>query len=228
MLKAIAVVACKPQADWLKLVKATGVSLAQTVSSGSFSSFNANFAGIMKEAEPNLFTLGDMLPPEKWVHAVILATDEVQRFSGDHTTPQAQFLQYIHDANQIQLLLTFVFAGLGDTDSRVNARGITNGVFPHTIGALRPIELQQVVNGFCECFGIEIGKQYEQLHVFFVATDCWPRHIYWAQKALAESLLQPDVKGELDKISNWSQAERRRDQYRSGYYQNRNSKDLRR
>jgi len=156
------------------------------------------------------------------------AIDEAQRFAGDHTTPHAQFLQYIHDANQIQLPLTLVFAGLGDTGNRVDEMGITNGVFPYMIGALRPKELKHVVDGFCQYFGIEIGKQYEQLHSFFDSTECWPRHIYWAQKALSESILKPDVNGHLDKMSDWSVAEKRRDQYRIGYYENRNSEDMRR
>ncbi len=124
--------------------------------------------------------------------------------------------------------LTIVFAGLGDTDNRVDEMGITNGVFPHTIGPLRPQELEQVVDGFCTYFGIQIGKQYERLHSFFDSTECWPRHICWAQKALSESLLPRDVNGQLDKISDWSAAEKRRDQYRIGYYENRNSEDMRR
>ncbi len=229
VLKAIAVVASKQKADWLNMVAAAGSDLAQRANSISFLLFSADFASMVKDTEPeDLFALRDMLPPEKWANPVILAIDEAQRFAGDHTTPHAQFLQYIHDANQIQLPLTIVFAGLDDTDNRVDEMGVTNGVFPHTIGALRPQELEQIVDGFCTYFGIQIGKQYERLHSFFDSTECWPRHICWAQKALSESLLPRDVNGQLDKISDWSAAEKRRDQYRIGYYENRNSEDMRR
>ncbi len=229
VLKAIAVVAAKPQADWFKLLRATGAGLAQRAGSISFLSFSADFSSITRETEPtDLFMLRDILPSEKWVHPVILAIDEAQRFSGDPATPHAQFLQYIHDARQVHLPLTLVFAGLGDTEDRVDEMGITNGVFSHTIGAFNPKELQQVVNGFCTYFGIKTGQHHQRIHSFFVSTEAWPRHIYWAQKALAESLLRPDVDGDLDRISDWSIAERRRDQYRIGYYQNRNSVDMRR
>ena len=229
VLKAIAVVASKPKSDWLNMVKTVGSDLAQRVGSIRFLSFSADFANMVKETEPeDLFALRDMLPPEKWGNPVILAIDEAQRFSGDHTTLHAQFLQYIHDANQIQLPLTLVFAGLGDTDKRVDEIGITNGVFPYTIGALTPKELEQVVDGFCKYFGLRIGSQYERLHSFFNSTECWPRHIYWTQKALSESILQPDVNGHLDRITDWTIAEKRRDQYRIGYYENRNSEEMRR
>ena len=229
VMKAIAVVASKPKIEWLNIIKNAGVGLARRAGSLSFLSFSADFANMVKETEPkDLFALRNMLPPDKWVNPVILAIDEAQRFAGDHTSPHAEFLQYVHDAIQAPMPLTLVFAGLGDTEARVNEMGITNGILPYTIGALTPKEREQVVDGFCTHFGITVGCLHERLHSFFDSTDGWPRHIYWAQRALAETLLKPEINGRLAKIYDWNSVENQRDQFRIGYYENRNSPDMKR
>lgn len=229
VLKAIAVVASKPKAEWFTTLKNAGAGLARRAGSISILSFSADFANMVKDTEPeDLFALRKIVQPDQWVNPVILAIDEAQRFAGDQTTPHAAFLQYIHDATQAPMPLTLVFAGLGDTTNRVNEMGLTNGVFAYTIGALTPKEREQVVDGFTKHFNILVGRQHERLHSFFDSTDGWPRHIYWAQRALAETLLTPEIDGHLDKITNWSKAEQRRDQFRIGYYENRNSAEMKR
>ncbi|MCY4303819.1 MAG: ATP-binding protein [Aestuariivita sp.] len=228
VLKAIAVIASKPQADWLTMIKRTGANVARRTGSVSFLSLSIDFANMVRADAPHtLYDLQQMLPAEKWVNPVILAIDEAQRFSEYTTNDHAELLHYIHDAQQIHLPLTLVFAGLGDTENHVNAMGITNGVFAHTIGALTLRESTEVIDGFCTHFGINVSTaQHEPLHDFFISTEGWPRHIYWAQKSLAEVLIHPDIHGDLSKIADWSAAEQRRDQYRIGYYQDRHSIDM--
>ncbi|MCY4303820.1 MAG: ATP-binding protein [Aestuariivita sp.] len=230
VLKAIAVIASKPQADWLTMIKRTGANVARRTGSVSFLSLSIDFANMVRADAPHtLYDLQQMLPAEKWVNPVILAIDEAQRFSEYTTNDHAELLHYIHDAQQIHLPLTLVFAGLGDTENHVNAMGITNGVFAHTIGALTLRESTEVIDGFCTHFGINVSTaQHEPLHDFFISTEGWPRHIYWAQKSLAEVLIHPDIHGDLSKIADWSAAEQRRDQYRLGYYNNRNSTAMKR
>ena len=50
------------------------------------------------------------------------------------------------------------------------------------------------------------------------ATDGWPRHVHWAQQALAEALLFPGIDGHADRITDWSAVQRRSDTLRYGYY----------
>ncbi|MCY4314468.1 MAG: ATP-binding protein [Gammaproteobacteria bacterium] len=224
VMKAIVIAASKPKNQWLASLKTRGSDLGQRIGNVSFLSFRADFAQMTQPRGPDdLYTLARMVPTGKWEHPVILAIDEAQRLRGDITTPHAEFLQAIHDANRVPLPLTLVFAGLGDTQERVNDMGITNCVHVFAVGALNRKEQAQVVDGFCEHFGVEVGTHRERLHSFFEPTDGWPRHIYWAQCALAETLLVPDVDGHLDKVSDWSTIEQRRDRLRIRYYEDRRS-----
>lgn len=49
-------------------------------------------------------------------------------------------------------------------------------------------------------------------------TNGWPRHVHWAQQALAEAALKPDVDGDLDRITDWDTVQARSDALRYGYY----------
>ena len=106
--------------------------------------------------------------------------------------------------------------------------GITNGIAALTVDVLNGQEQTQVIDGFCTYFGVDVGSQRKTLHTFFESTDGWPRHIFWAQQALAEILFQPEVNGNLDRITDWAIAEQRRDQFRIGYYEDRRSLALKR
>ncbi|MDE2722069.1 MAG: ATP-binding protein [Gemmatimonadota bacterium] len=224
VMKAIVIAASKPQGQWFSALKTRGSDLGQRIGNVSFLSFQADFAQMTQPRGPDdLYSLARMVPSGKWEHPVILAIDEAQRLRGDIATPYAEFLQAIHDANRVPLPLTLVFAGLGDTQERVNNIGITNCVNVFAVGALNRQEQTQVIDGFCECFGVEVGTSRERLHSFFESTDGWPRHIYWAQCALAETLLEPDIDGHMDKVFDWLTVEQRRDRFRIGYYEDRRS-----
>ena len=227
VMKAIVIAASKPKHQWVEALKTKGSDFGQRIGNVNFLSFGADFAQMTTIRGPDdLYTLAKMVPSGKWENPVMLAIDEAQRLRGDITTPHAKFLQAIHDANRVPLPLTLVFAGLGDTQERVNEIGMTNCVHVFSVGAFNRTEQALVVDGFCEHFGIEVGAHYARLHSFFASTDGWPRHIYWAQCALAESLLEPDVDGHLDKVSDWLTMEHRRDRFRVGYYEDRRSSAL--
>jgi len=112
------------------------------------------------------------------------------------------------------LPLTLVFAGLGDTKERINEIGITNGAYAFDVGALAAHEQAQVIEGFCAHFGLTVGHQRNRLYAFFEPTEGWPRHLYWAQRALAEIVPDPAINGHLDNIPDWTILEHRRDQFR--------------
>jgi len=229
VLKSIALAASAPQQAWIQTVTQIGSYIGTRLGEISLFGLSADIARLVENTPPtNLYDLGMILPASRWVHPVILAVDEAQRLRGDTTTPSAHFLKSIHDARQIGLPLTLIFAGLGDTKDRINEIGITNGAYAFHVGALEAHEQGYVIDGFCDHFGLKIGRQQDRLHAFFEPTEGWPRHIYWAQRALAETLLDPSIEGHLDAIPDWPRIARRRDQFRMGYYQDRTSSDMER
>ena len=227
VLKSIAMAASAPRQDWIKTITHMGSYVGTRLGEISVLGFSTDFARLVESSHPkDLYELGKVVPSSKWVHPVILAVDEAQRLRGGKSTFYAQCLQSIHDAHQIRLPLTLVFAGLGDTQERVNELGITNGAYAFPVGALNAQEQAQVIDGFCDHFGLQVGRQHDRLHAFFEPTDGWPRHLYWAQRALAEVLLDPAVDGHFDNIADWTLVEQRRDQFRLGYYEDRTSSTM--
>ncbi len=167
----------------------------------------------------DLHTLGKSLPAPKWERPVILAIDEFQRIKGNQETPLAKLLQSIHDADHIRLPLTLVLAGLSDTRECARKMGLTNTVNVCSVGRFTQEEQNEAVVGFCDHFGIDVGFQKDRLHTYFSVSDGWPRHIYWAQQALAEILITSEVEGRLKCIQDWASVENRRDFLRVAYYE---------
>ena len=227
VLTSIVVAASASPHDWIQMITRIGSYVGNRLGEISALGFSADFARLIKSHPPtDLYDLGKVVPFSQWKHPVILAVDEAQRLRGGTSTPHAHFLKSIHDARQIGLPITLVFAGLGDTKDRVNDLGITNGAYALSVGALNAHEQAQVIDGFCDHFGVQVGHQHDRLHTFFEPTDGWPRHLYWAQRALAEALLDPSVEGHCDRIPDWTRVEHRRDQFRLGYYEDRTSSDM--
>jgi len=172
-----------------------------------------------------LIELEEKIPSNRWHSSVILAVDEAQNLPPGNYTPHADFLQSIHNSTT-SLPITQVLAGLSDTQECVLQMGMTNGVRFHTIGCLSRSEQIELIDKFCDHFGIEMGSQRKKLMEFFAPTNGWPRHMYWAQQALAEILLDPDIDGYMDNIEDWVSLQKRRDEFRIGYYQVQTSPDM--
>ncbi len=180
---------------------------------------------LKKQEIHTLSELENKVPVQRWKASVVLAVDEAQNFTGGRSSLQAEFLRSIHKPTT-KLPITLVLAGLGDTEDRASDMGLTNGVYSYSIGCFTNQEQKEVIEGFCDYFGIDVGSNTQKLHDFFKSTNGWPRHMHWAQQALAESLLAPAVDGKLDRIGKWEPIERRRDQFRFGYYEDRTSGDM--
>ena len=227
VLLSIALAASAPKQAWTQMISQIGSYIGTRLGEISPFGFSADLERLFRTNSPkDLYDLGTVLPASKWAHPVILAVDEAQRLRGETATPAAHFLKSIHDARQVVLPLTLVCAGLGDTKDRINEIGITNGAYAFHVGALTKHEQTHVIDGFCDHFGLEIGRQRDRLLAFFEPAEGWPRHIHWAQRALAETLLDPSIEGDLDSIADWTQIEQRRDQFRMGYYEDRTSADM--
>ena len=147
---------------------------------------------------------------------MILAVDEIQRLPPDQDRDHAMLLRTIHDAST-GLPLTLVLAGLGDTHKRIRSMGLTHGIQPYALGCFSGEELHELTEEWCDHFGINIGSCWSQMDVLMTPTDGWPRHVHWAQQALAEALLVKGVDGHADQIKDWTAVQRRSDTLRHGY-----------
>ena len=63
-----------------------------------------------------------------------------------------------------------------------------------------------------------MGAGFERMLAVMHTTDGWPRHLHWAQQALAEAVLKPAVNGDLDRITDWDWVQARSNELRHGYY----------
>ncbi len=174
----------------------------------------------------DLNELLQMRPRSDWTAPVIVAVDEVQRFAHNKCGPHAQFMQQIHDASTT-LPITLVLAGLGDTQSVIQDLGLTHGLRPFSVGSFDAKERDELTDKWCAHFGIAIGAQRSQIDDLMSPADGWPRHLHWAQQALAESLLIEGVDGDADRIPDWEVVQSRADWLREGYYQTQYSEAMR-
>ncbi|MCY3984259.1 MAG: hypothetical protein OXD29_03180 [Roseovarius sp.] len=161
--------------------------------------------------------LATKCPSENWTSVIILAVDEIQRLPTDKDRDHAILLRNIHDAST-GLPITLVLAGLGDTNSVIRSMGLTHGLSPYSLGCFSVEERHELTEEWCDHFHIKIGSCRSQIDALMAKTDGWPRHVHWAQQALAEALLVKGVDGHADKIADWNAVQLRSDTLRHGYY----------
>ncbi len=148
---------------------------------------------------------------------MIVAADETQNLPGNKSSAPAKFLRFLHEGST-PLPITLVLAGLSDTHSVIQAMGLTHGVEPISLGSFTAEELRDLTCKFCAHFGIKIGRQRDQIDGLMAQTDGWPRHVYWAQQALAQALFADSVEGKADRISAWAEIYAQSESRRQGYY----------
>ena len=165
----------------------------------------------------NIGTLHKVFPVSEWDTAVIVAVDEAQNLPSGRETPPSHCLRTLHEA-VTKLPLILVLAGLGDTQSVIRSMGLTHGIQPSALGCFSRDELDELTEAWCDYFGIQIGSCRSRIDALMAPTDGWPRHVHWAQHALAEALLSPGIDGQADRITDWSAVQRRSDTLRHGYY----------
>lgn len=117
-----------------------------------------------------------------------------------------------------KLPLTLALAGLGETHERIGSMGLTQGVQTRSLGGFTYEETNFLINKWCAHFGIRIGDRRSEIDTLMKTTDGWPRHVHWAQKALAEALLVEGVEGDADRITDWASVQAQSDRLRQGYY----------
>ena len=218
VLQSIAYAGMATPAGWRKALVRFGHHWASHLPTVSGFGMTVDLKRLFTSPPPkNLREIATRYPREMWTSVVILAVDEVQRLPPDQERDHALFLRNIHDA-ATGLPLTLVLAGLGDTHDRLRSMGLTHGIQPSALGCFSRNELDELTEAWCEHFGIQIGSCRSQIDDLMAPTDGWPRHVHWAQQALAEALLFPGIDGHADRITDWSAVQRRSDTLRYGYY----------
>ena len=226
VLRALAFAGATTPETWRHTLSRYGDSWIQRI--GQISAFGFGF-GLKDSPDAvlpqDLLSLEEQVPAETWQMPVILAVDEAQRLPPGTGTSHALFLQTLHDA-ATSLPLTLVCAGLGDTQSRLRDLGLTHGVRAHSLGGLTHDEYTELLDRFCAYFGMTIAAGFERVVDLVRTTDGWPRHVHWAQQALAEAALEPGIAGDLDRITDWDRVQARSDDLRQGYYATQFSTDM--
>ncbi|MCY4153411.1 MAG: hypothetical protein OXE94_14415 [Aestuariivita sp.] len=213
VLKAIACAGSYDHAHWNALWERFGITWARRI---------VGDGALEIHSYDSLRTLQKHIAPEIWTAPVIVAIDEVQRFQNAEAEarPHIQrFLQEIHDSDDVRLPITLVLAGLGDTHNVIRDMGLTHGIHPHALGCFSLGELNHLTTEWCAHFGIDIGRQRERIDALMAEAEGWPRHVHWAQRALAEALLAEGVDGRVDRLLDWDAVHRRAGALRQGYYQ---------
>ncbi len=177
-----------------------------------------NIKNIFREREiRNIGSLHKAFPAADWETPVIVAVDEAQNLPSGLGTTQANFLRALHEA-VTKLPLTLVLAGLGDTRECIRSMGLTQGVQARSLGGFTDEQTNHLTDKWCAHFGIRIRDRRSEIDTLMKTTDGWPRHIHWAQQALAEAFLAEGVEGDADRITDWASVQARSDQLRQGYY----------
>jgi len=198
--------------SWRERVASTLKRVTPAVGTGGLA-----FSLLPKEVAPAPATLSDLQtritgverPPK-----VIVAIDEAQNLPSGRHTPQATFLQTLHEGAS-PFPLTLVLAGLGDTVARASEMGLTRPAAIHSVGALTADEVAALAIAFCQRFGMDHAPVRKRLDTLVMACHGWHRHLHLALAALAEEALATD--GDLTRI-DWDAAQTQTEESRLVYY----------
>ena len=153
---------------------------------------------------------------------LIVAVDEAQRFGRDQTSPEALFLQDIHDGSS-GLPLLLVLAGLSDTAEKARGMHLTRGRKIHEVEPLTQAQARDFLCGLALYFGLDTASHTPRLEALADICDGWPRHLRYAGVSLAEETLRVD--GNMHRM-DWPAMRRMTWTLRQEYYSDQNSSSM--
>ncbi len=144
-------------------------------------------------ASAGLDVVANALPRRKWTRPVVIAVDEAQTMTGDRNSSVAKMLKALH-ANDFNLPVVVVLAGLSDTKQRVTELGLSrlSNKCTHSLDCLNEAELEDLKQGFCDHFEIELGAHASQFNALLEHTEGWPCHIQNALQAFGEVYIEAE------------------------------------
>ncbi len=154
---------------------------------------------------------------------IIVAVDEAQRLDRDKTSPEALFLQTIHDSiSGLPLLL--VLAGLSDTAEKASGMHLTRGREIHEVPPLTEFQARDLMRRLAMYFGLDTSRHNPQLEALADICDGWPRHLRHAGESLGQAAL--DLKGAMDRM-DWTSIRRETRRRRQDHYRDQRSAAMR-
>ncbi len=139
-------------------------------------------------------------PGAEYPTPIIVAVDEAQRFAGEETTPEARFLQAIHDGST-GLPLVLVLAGLSDTAEKARGMNLTRGTKVHETKPLTAAHAKDFMRRLALYFGLDTSRHNARLNDLADLCDGWPRHLRHAGESLGEEALR--INGDMDRM-DWT------------------------
>lgn len=165
------------------------------------------------------------LPHSKWKRPVVIGVDETQNLLGDKHSPVGKLLQELHANNQ-KMPVIVVLAGLSDAVARVKELGLTRLSREHmfSLNCFDREETEELKEGFCRHFQIDLGEQESQFDQMLSATHGWPCHIQNCLYAFAKYYIEAE--GDIDKVDFYL-VELESLRLRTDYYYDRVSTEIR-
>ena len=142
-------------------------------------------------AVAELQAVAKTLPHEKWKRPVVIGIDEAQNLPGDRHSPLGILLQDLHE-NRVNLPMMVLLMGLSDTKERVNELGLSrlSKDSTYSMNGLDAAEIEELKEGFCAHFEIDLGNRADEFDALLRRTDGWASHLQNALQAFAEVYLE--------------------------------------
>ena len=175
-------------------------------------------------AKASLKAVAELLPGHEWPRPVVVGVDEAQNMTDDEKHSVGDMLQSLH-ANEFNLPLVVVLAGLSNTRQRVGELGLSrlSRNCTHSLDCLNAAELEDLKRGFCGTFEIELGMHANWFDTLIGGTEGWPCHIQNALQAFARSYIEAD--GDMSRV-DFDDVEVESDAARLDYYRSRRSPEM--
>ena len=140
-----------------------------------------------------LKAVAKVLPHGMWKRPVVIGVDEAQNLAGDRDSPVGELLQALH-ANDVNLPVLVVLAGLSDTRVRIRELGLSrlSKRSAYSLNGLDAAEIEELKEGFCAHFEIDLGGRGEEFDALLRRTDGWAAHLQNCLQAFAEVYLEAE------------------------------------
>ncbi len=161
-------------------------------------------------------------PPKADTGPLIVAVDEAQRMDRGKTSPEALFLQKIHDGTS-GLPLVLVLAGLSETATRASEMHLTRGSRLHETCPLTAFQAQDFMRWLAIHFGLDTNGHATHLEALADLCDGWPRHLRHAGEVLAKETERVD--GDMGRM-DWPTLRERTWTLRQEYYGKQTSRTM--
>ena len=175
-------------------------------------------------AKASLKAMAELLPGHEWPRPVVVGVDEAQNMTDDEKHSVGDMLQSLH-ANEFNLPLVVVLAGLSNTGRRVAELGLSrlSRNCTYSLDCLNAAELEDLKRGFCDNFEIELGMHANWFDTLIGGTEGWPCHIQNALQAFARNYIEAE--GDMSRV-DFDDVEVQSDAARLDYYRSRRSSQM--